>query len=123
MQRMARASTGTALTAIETDVALQEGYLVPWQKSKVEDPKTFYELLRIDKGGLIFQPDTSLGIVFENMAQLDFAQMYPTIMVLHNLSPETVLCQCCKEEEVSKNFFRQILNEFNRIFRCLNLKF
>ena len=102
MQRMARASTGTALTAIETDVALQEGYLVPWQKSKVEDPKTFYELLRIDKGGLIFQPDTSLGIVFENMAQLDFAQMYPTIMVLHNLSPETVLCQCCKEEEVSK---------------------
>ncbi|MBK9499446.1 MAG: DNA polymerase [Leptospiraceae bacterium] len=102
MQRMARASTGTALTAIETDVALQQGYLVPWQKSKVEDPKTFYELLRIDKGGLIFQPDTSLGIVFENMAQLDFAQMYPTIMVLHNLSPETVLCQCCKEEEVSK---------------------
>ncbi|HRG77275.1 MAG TPA: DNA polymerase domain-containing protein, partial [Leptospiraceae bacterium] len=102
MQRMARASTGTALTAIETDVALQEGYLVPWQKSKVEDPKTFYELLRIDKGGLIFQPDTSMGIVFENMAQLDFAQMYPTIMVLHNLSPETVLCQCCKEEEASK---------------------
>ena len=98
MQRMARASTGNALTAIETDVALEEGYLVPWQKSKVEDNKTFYELLRVDKGGLIFQPDTTLGIVYENMAQLDFAQMYPTIMVLHNLSPETVLCQCCKEE-------------------------
>jgi DNA polymerase-2 len=102
MQRMARASTGTALTAIETDVALGKGYLVPWQKSKVEDPKTFYDLLRIDKGGLIFQPDTTTGIVFENMAQLDFAQMYPTIMVLHNLSPETVLCECCREEEVIK---------------------
>jgi DNA polymerase elongation subunit (family B) len=98
MQRMARASTGNALTSIETDVALKEGYLVPWQKSKVEDPKTFYDLLRIDKGGLVFQPDISSGIVFENMAQLDFAQMYPTIMVLHNLSPETVLCECCAED-------------------------
>ncbi|MBK8394474.1 MAG: DNA polymerase [Leptospiraceae bacterium] len=102
MQRMARASTGNALTAIETDVALQNNYLVPWQKSKVEENKTFYELLRIDKGGLIFQPDTTSGIVFENMAQLDFSQMYPSIMVLHNLSPETVLCQCCKEEDNTK---------------------
>lgn len=99
MQRMARASTGNALTAIETDVALKENYLVPWQKSKVEDSKTFYDLLRIDKGGLVFQPDTSKGIVFENMAQLDFSQMYPSIMVQHNLSPETVLCECCTEEK------------------------
>lgn len=98
IQRLARSSTGTALTAIETNVALELGYLVPWQKSKVEDSKTFYELLRIDKGGLNFQPDTSSGIVFENIAQLDFSQMYPSIMVLHNLSPETVLCECCKEE-------------------------
>jgi len=98
IQRLARSSTGTALTAIETNVALELGYLVPWQKSKVEDSKTFYELLQIDKGGLNFQPNTSSGIVFENIAQLDFSQMYPSIMVLHNLSPETVLCECCKEE-------------------------
>lgn len=99
MQRMARASTGNALTAIETNVALHGNYLVPWQKSKVEESKTFYDLLRIDKGGLVFQPDTANGIVFENMAQLDFSQMYPSIMVLHNLSPETVLCECCLNEK------------------------
>ena len=103
IQRLARSSTGTALTAIETDVALNQGYLVPWQKSKVEEPKSFYELLRIDKGGLTFQQDISKASVFENMAQLDFAQMYPSIMVLHNLSPETVLCECCpKETEIER---------------------
>lgn len=103
IQRLARSSTGTALTAIETDVALNLGYLVPWQKSKVEEPKSFYELLRIDKGGLTFQQDISNGSVFENMAQLDFAQMYPSVMVLHNLSPETVLCECCtKEKEIER---------------------
>ena len=68
IQRLARSSTGTALTAIETDVALNQGYLVPWQKSKVEEPKSFYELLRIDKGGLTFQQDISKASVFENMA-------------------------------------------------------
>lgn len=98
IQKLARSSTGTALTAIETDVALGLNYLVPWQKSKVESEKSFYELLRIDKGGLNFQPDTSTGISFENIAQLDFSQMYPSIMVLHNLSPETVLCECCEDE-------------------------
>ncbi|MCE9499093.1 MAG: DNA polymerase [Leptospira sp.] len=97
VQRLARSSTGAALTAIETDVAIRRGYLVPWQKSKVESKKTFSELLKVDKGGLIFQPDTKESGMYENMAQLDFSQMYPSIMVLHNISPETVNCDCCRD--------------------------
>ncbi len=98
IQKMARASTGKALTYIETDVALQMNYLVPWQKSAVEAPKTALQLLNADRGGLVFQPDISLGNVRENVAQLDFAQMYPSIMVIHNISPECVNCLCCTED-------------------------
>ncbi|MDF3818272.1 DNA polymerase domain-containing protein [Leptospira sp. 96542] len=98
IQKMTRASTGKALTYIEVDVALKLKYLVPWQKSAVESPKTALELLISDRGGLVFQPDISSGISMENVAQLDFAQMYPTIMVLHNISPETVNCLCCVDD-------------------------
>lgn len=95
IQRMTRQSTGGALTAIETNVAVRKKYLVPWQKSAVERPKTAYELLTVDKGGLIYVPDASGKSVFENAAQLDFSQMYPMIMVNHNISPECVNCPCC----------------------------
>ncbi len=98
VQRMARASTGMALTAIETEVALEKNYLVPWQKSAAEETKTFYQLMRVDKGGMIFAPDTTEGNVRENVAQVDFSQMYPSIMALHNISPETVQCDCCRAD-------------------------
>ncbi|PJZ53059.1 DNA polymerase domain-containing protein [Leptospira adleri] len=101
IQKMARASTGKALTAIETDVALRRGYLVPWQKSAIESPKTALQLLEADKGGLVFQPDVTFGMTAENVAQLDFAQMYPSIMVLHNISPECVNCSCCEEDSTT----------------------
>ena len=29
------------------------------------------------------------------VAEVDFASMYPTIMAIHNISPETVNCSCC----------------------------
>jgi len=98
IQKMARASTGKALTYIETDVALRMQYLVPWQKSAVESPKSALQLLNADRGGLVFQPDITIGNVRENVAQLDFAQMYPSIMVIHNISPECVNCLCCKDD-------------------------
>jgi len=98
IQKMGRASTGTALTNIETEVAFRKNYLVPWQKAAIEQTKTAYELLRNDKGGLVFLPDIGKQSIYENVAQLDFAQMYPSIMSLFNISPETVNCSCCKED-------------------------
>jgi DNA polymerase elongation subunit (family B) len=98
VQRLARASTGNALTEMETDVAIKKGYLVPWQKSALENRKTWYELQLYDKGGLIYQPDIRNGIVRHNVAQLDFSQMYPSIMHIHNISPETINCPCCAGE-------------------------
>lgn len=98
IQKMARASTGKALTYIEVDVALRMNYLVPWQKSALEAPKTALDLLNADKGGLVFQADIQNGFVLENVAQLDFSQMYPKVMVTHNISPETINCLCCKND-------------------------
>jgi len=97
VQRMARASTGTCISAMEVERAIEGGYLIPLRKSQVEDFKTADELLLIDKGGLTYRPVPGF---YEEVAELDFASMYPTIMVEHNVSPETVNCRCCHNEKV-----------------------
>ncbi len=97
VQRMARTSPGTAITSMQLDRAFQDHILIPWRKGEPERFKTAWDLLITDKGGLVFQP--KLGI-FEEVAEIDFASMYPTIMAVHNISPETVLCQCCQNQRV-----------------------
>ncbi len=97
VQRMARTSPGTAITSMQLDRAFQDGILIPWRKGEPEHFKTAWDLLVSDKGGLVYQP--RLGI-FENVAEIDFSSMYPTIMAIHNISPETVLCRCCKNNRV-----------------------
>ncbi len=97
VQRMARTSPGTAITSMQLDRAFQEGILIPWRKGEPERFKTAWDLLVADKGGLVFQP--RLGI-FEDVAEIDFTSMYPTMMAIHNLSPETVLCGCCENHRV-----------------------
>ena len=97
VQRMARTSPGTAITSMQLDRAFQEDILIPWRKGEPERFKTAWDLLVADKGGLVFQP--RLGI-FGDVAEIDFASMYPTIMAMHNISPETVLCRCCENHRV-----------------------
>jgi DNA polymerase-2 len=97
VQRMARTSPGTAITSMQLDRAFQDGILIPWRKGEPERFKTAWDLLVADKGGLVFQP--KLGI-FEDVAEIDFASMYPTIMAVHNISPETVFCGCCENHRV-----------------------
>jgi DNA polymerase elongation subunit (family B) len=97
VQRMARTSPGTAITSMQLNRAFQEDILIPWRKGEPEKFKTAWDLLVADKGGLVFQP--KLGI-FEDVAEIDFASMYPTMMAIHNISPETVLCGCCENHRV-----------------------
>ncbi len=33
------------------------------------------------------------------MAEFDFASLYPSIMVVHNISPETLQCGCCPDSQ------------------------
>jgi DNA polymerase-2 len=92
---VARSAIGSIMTALQIAEALRQGYLIPPQKQQVEDWKTAEELLRIDKGGLYFRPPVG---TFANVAEIDFSQMYPAIMVRHNISPETVNCACCAKK-------------------------
>jgi DNA polymerase-2 len=99
LQQAARASPGTLITSMQLAKAVAEGILIPWRKGEPERFKTAAELLTIDKGGLTFMPPT--GVHFD-VAELDFASMYPTIMTIHNISPETVNCECCGVGEEAK---------------------
>jgi DNA polymerase-2 len=97
VQRMARRSPGTAMTSMQMDRAINDGILVPWRKNEPEQPKTALQLLTVDKGGLTYLP--VMG-EHENVAEIDFASMYPSLMVTRNISPETVLCSCCRNSAV-----------------------
>ena len=92
LQRAARASPGTLITSMQLSRATADGILIPWRKGEPEGFKTAGQLLTIDKGGLSFMPPPGLHF---NVAEVDFASMYPTIMARHNISPETVNCPCC----------------------------
>jgi DNA polymerase-2 len=93
VQRQARTSGGTAITAMEIHLALQRRILVPFVKDQVEGFRTAAELLAADKGGLTFYPPVGL---WEGVVELDYHQMYPSIMAVHNVSPETMNCRCCQ---------------------------
>ncbi|MGH7275304.1 MAG: DNA polymerase domain-containing protein [Nitrospiria bacterium] len=97
VQHMARTSTGTGITSMQLEIAYREGILIPWRKREPEEFKSAYELLTIDKGGLVFLPPVGF---YEDIAELDFASMYPAIMARFNISPETVGCACCPGNRV-----------------------
>lgn len=92
LQYCARTSTGTGITSMQLDVAYREGILIPSQKAQPEQSKSGLELLVADRGGLVFHPKLGLH---ENVAELDFASMFPSIMSRFNVSPETINCGCC----------------------------
>ncbi len=97
VQTVARVSTGTGISAMQVATAQRRGVLVPWQKRQPESLKTGLDLFAADKGGLVYNPIAGL---YEDVAELDFTAMYPSIMVHYNVSPETVMAQCCEGEEV-----------------------
>lgn len=93
VQHQSRSTIGTALSSMQLSWAIRNNYLIPAKKREPEDFKSAATLLLADRGGLIFQPKIGYH---EQIAELDFVSMYPTIMVEHNVSPETVNCRCCQ---------------------------
>ena len=87
VQEMARRSPGAGITAMQMLVALRRGVLVPHTKQQAEYPKSARALLRADRGGLVFQPVIGLH---EDVVEIDFVSMYPSIIAHFNISPETV---------------------------------
>jgi DNA polymerase elongation subunit (family B) len=80
------------MTSLQLYHAVREDILIPWNKNSPETFKDGNELVMADRGGFIFEP--KIGI-HDNVGELDFSSLYPTIMLKRNLSGETVNCKCC----------------------------
>ena len=92
-----RASIGKCMSSLQFYTAGMKEVLIPWKPTLAEHIKTLEELLVADRGGMILEP--YIG-VHENVAELDFVSLYPSIMEQKNISAETVFCQCCPDSKL-----------------------
>jgi len=92
-----RASIGKCMSSLQFYMAGMKEVLIPWKPTLAEHVKTLQELLVADRGGMILEP--YIG-VHENVAELDFVSLYPSIMEQMNISAETVFCQCCPDSKL-----------------------
>jgi DNA polymerase I len=97
LQELAWGSIGNLLTAIEVRKAYGEKTLTPWKNWEPEKPKKASTMHKADRGGFIFSPEPGL---YEDVYEVDFASLYPNIMITRRISPETVDCSCCDNSEV-----------------------
>jgi len=91
LQEIGWASIGTAFTAIQIREARERDVCVPANAWEPETFKSVSELHTADRGGHIFEP--AVG-VHQNVVEVDFASLYPNIICEHNISAETVRCDC-----------------------------
>jgi DNA polymerase, archaea type len=94
LQRASRATIGTNMTSLQLYHAVKKQVLIPWNKNQPEKWKDNREIVDADRGGFIYGPSTG---VHDNIGELDFTSLYPTIMRDENLSGETVNCKCCPD--------------------------
>ena len=92
-----RASIGKCMSSLQFYHADKKNVLIPWKPTLAEHVKSLDELLIADRGGMILEP--RIG-VHENVAELDFVSLYPSIMQKMNISAETVFCQCCPDSKL-----------------------
>lgn len=86
VQIAARNSPGAGFTAMQVRQALRWGALVPLKKRQTEPFRPLMALNDSDGGGLNYHPVVGLH---QNVAELDFFSMYPSIMAGWNISGET----------------------------------
>ena len=87
-----RSSIGSSMSSLQFYQAIKDDILLPRNKSIPEAFKSAYELLVGDRGGFVYEPKVGLH---DDVGEVDFASMYPSLMVNNNISAETVLCSCC----------------------------
>jgi DNA polymerase elongation subunit (family B) len=92
-----RSSIGSSMSSLQLYQAVKDDVLIPRNKSMPEAFKSAYELLVGDRGGFVYEP--VMGI-HDAVGEVDFASMYPSLMVQNNISVETVLCPCCPDSRL-----------------------
>lgn len=97
LHKASRSSIGSSMSSLEFYQALKNDVLIPRNKSIPEAFKTAYELLVADRGGFVYEPKVG---VHDHVGEVDFASMYPSLMMNNNISAETVLCKCCPNSKL-----------------------
>jgi DNA polymerase elongation subunit (family B) len=95
LQRLARVTIGGALQSIQFYNAYKLDHLIPPFKKSPEGFRSGMDLIYGDRGGHIFEP---LIGVFDQVVELDYSSMYPSLMSEYNVSSETINCKCCKDD-------------------------
>ena len=67
---------------------LKRGYVIPKNRGYFEYIRPMSVVVKRDKGGIIIPP--KIGVVHENVAELDYESQYPNILVKWCISYETV---------------------------------
>jgi DNA polymerase elongation subunit (family B) len=98
LRRASRETIGTNMTSLQMYQAFRRDILIPWKKNDPEDFKTAFDVLNADRGGFILEPKVGL---FDNVGEIDFASLYPTLMMKHDLTPECISCQCCAHSKTN----------------------
>lgn len=96
-QDVARNGAGFALQQMQVDLATDLGVALPWKRNLTEDWKDTATLYAVDRGSQIMVPKPG---IYEDVAACDFSGYYPSLVVAHNLSSDTLNCQCCPEGPV-----------------------
>lgn len=97
LHKASRATIGRCMSSLQCYHASINDILIPWKSAFAEHFKTYSQLFVADRGGMIFEPRVG---VHEQVGELDFSSLYPSIMCAKNLSGETVLCTCCPESKL-----------------------
>jgi DNA polymerase, archaea type len=98
---VARFTPGTLISSYEVYEALRSGIAVPFRKRDAESIRDFCELKSSDKGGMMLQPEPRL---YEDVSEIDFTSLYPSIIVKYNLSPDTL------EHPEKKGFLSSVIS-------------
>ncbi len=95
MQRLSRVTIGGALQSIQYYNAYKLDHLIPPFKKSPEEFRSGMDLIQSDRGGHIIEPIVG---IFDQVVELDFSSMYPSLMATYNISSETLNCKCCKDD-------------------------
>ncbi len=85
-----RSSASEMVEKLLMNKSFQDKVLFP---NKPNETEIKARMMKSLKGGFVREPIAGLH---ENMAILDFRSLHPSIMISHNISPETANCKCCK---------------------------
>ncbi|QLG63170.1 type B DNA-directed DNA polymerase [Halorarum salinum] len=97
IQEAGWASIGSVLTSMQIRHARARYVPAPWRPWEHERFKPVRTLHEADRGGVTL--GSAVGY-HEDVVELDFASLYPTIIREHNVSAETVRCDCCSRRDV-----------------------